>query len=308
MISVIVPVYNSEKYLGKCINSILGQTFQDFELLLIDDGSTDGSGEICDRYAVQDSRIKVFHKQNGGVASAREMGKNMASGDYSIHVDSDDWIEKDMLEVMYDEVCERHLDMVIADFYNDMGEQSIYVKQGAESVEPKNILTNILQDKLFGGLWHKMIRHDLYKKYDIHFINGIDYCEDVLVLAQLLSHPLKIGFIPKAFYHYNFSNINSITRNYTVKTYQMRKAFICELHNMLPQSFAEIIKEYAVRIKKEAFVNGVLSDEDFKTFMPLSIKEILISKVLGRKAKVCFVMAQLGFYKLAVEFSRVVRA
>ena len=100
-ISIIVPVYNAEKYLHRCIDSILTQTFGDFELLLIDDGSTDKSGRICDDYVSKDHRIRIFHKQNGGVASARELGIIQAVGKYSIHVDADDWIESNMLEEMY---------------------------------------------------------------------------------------------------------------------------------------------------------------------------------------------------------------
>ena len=92
-ISVIVPVYNTAKYLHRCLDSILQQSFKDFEVLLVDDGSTDNSGEICDEYAAKDSRVRVFHKENGGVASAREIGIENAVGLYSIHVDSDDWTE-----------------------------------------------------------------------------------------------------------------------------------------------------------------------------------------------------------------------
>ena len=95
-ISVIVPVYNVEKYLHRCVDSILAQTFNDFELLLIDDGSKDKSGAICDEYAAKDSRVRVFHKENGGVSSARNLGLENAKGDWIIFIDSDDWIADDM--------------------------------------------------------------------------------------------------------------------------------------------------------------------------------------------------------------------
>ena len=97
-ISVIVPVYNAEKYLHRCIDSVLAQTYKDFELLLIDDGSKDSSGTICDEYAAQDARVKVFHKENGGVSSARNVGLDHARGEWIMHLDGDDWIEHDMLE------------------------------------------------------------------------------------------------------------------------------------------------------------------------------------------------------------------
>lgn len=100
-ISVIVPIYNIGQYLSRCIDSILVQTFTNFELLLIDDGSTDNSGRICDDYAKKDNRIRVFHKKNGGVALARQLGIENAIGEYSIHADGDDWVEANMLENMY---------------------------------------------------------------------------------------------------------------------------------------------------------------------------------------------------------------
>ena len=93
-VSIIVPVYKAEKYLNRCVDSILAQTFTDFELLLIDDGSPDRSGEICDEYAKKDSRIRVIHKENGGVSSARQRGLDESIGEYTIHADPDDWVEE----------------------------------------------------------------------------------------------------------------------------------------------------------------------------------------------------------------------
>lgn len=106
-ISVIVPVYNAEKYLHRCVDSILAQTFTDFEVLLINDGSKDKSGTICDDYAKLDSRVRVFHKENGGVSSARNIGVENMVGDYSIHVDSDDEILPTMYEKLYNKVIEK---------------------------------------------------------------------------------------------------------------------------------------------------------------------------------------------------------
>lgn len=102
-ISVIVPVYNVEKYLSRCIESILSQTFTDFELLLIDDGSTDRSGEICDEYAKKDTRIRVFHTKNRGVSAARNLGLDNAKGEWISFVDSDDWVENDYLKSLFND-------------------------------------------------------------------------------------------------------------------------------------------------------------------------------------------------------------
>ena len=116
-ISIIVPVYNAEKYLHRCIDSILNQTFIDFEVLLINDGSTDSSGVICDEYAKKDSRIKVFHKRNGGVSSARNIGVVNMTGEYCIHCDSDDYMEYNLLEEVYSCARRHSADMVIFERY-----------------------------------------------------------------------------------------------------------------------------------------------------------------------------------------------
>ena len=118
IISVVVPVYNIEKYLDRCITSILNQTFRDFELLLVDDGCTDNSGAICDRYASNDDRVRVFHKPNGGVSSARNRGIEEAQGQFICFVDSDDWVETTYLQIFMDYSPEKY-GVVLQSFYYD---------------------------------------------------------------------------------------------------------------------------------------------------------------------------------------------
>ena len=121
IISIIVPVYNTEEYLDKCILSIMAQTYADFELLLIDDGSTDSSGSICDKYAAQDSRVRVFHKENGGVSRARNLGIDNSKGDYLLFLDSDDWLASDTFEILHRTLEREDADCVIFGFYQTSG-------------------------------------------------------------------------------------------------------------------------------------------------------------------------------------------
>ena len=121
MISIIVPIYNVSAYLSACIESIQCQSFQDIEIFLVDDGSTDGCFEICEEYKQQDSRIRVIHKANGGLVSARKAGIRAASGDYIAFVDGDDWIEPDMYERMYKVITEQDVDIVMCSRYEDVG-------------------------------------------------------------------------------------------------------------------------------------------------------------------------------------------
>ena len=118
-ISVIVPIYNAEKTLRKCVDSLLAQTFQDYEILLIDDGSPDQCGAICDEYAKLDSRVRVIHQENQGVSAARQCGMDNAQGEYTIHADPDDWVEPEMLEELYKKAKEDDAYMVICDFYEN---------------------------------------------------------------------------------------------------------------------------------------------------------------------------------------------
>ena len=182
LISVIVPIYNAENYLHRCLDSILAQTLTDFELILVNDGSTDCSGKICDEYALKDNRIKVIHKSNGGVASARQMGVDNALGNYTIHADPDDWVEPTMLEELYKKAIEKDADMVICDFYVQTCNTCITRTQRISEESSDATLLALLSHKLHGSLWNKQIRLECYKKFNIRFLEGLNFCEDYLVL------------------------------------------------------------------------------------------------------------------------------
>ena len=129
LFSIIIPVYNVEKYLNKCVDSVLNQTFTDFEVILVDDGSPDNCPAICDSYAEKDKRVRVIHKQNGGLICARKSGLEAARGDYIGFVDSDDWIEENMYELFADMIKKYSPDMVLSDFYFDSGKEIINSEQ-----------------------------------------------------------------------------------------------------------------------------------------------------------------------------------
>ncbi len=249
LISVIVPVYNAEAYLHRCVDSLLAQTFRDFEILLIDDGSPDKSGEICDQYARQDDRIRVFHKENGGVSSARQLGIEQAKGEYSIHCDPDDWVEPNMLEELYHKAITTKADMVICDFFVDSTQNTTICKQPIKSNCSNDVLIQLLENELHGSTWNKLIKHSLYSQYNINFPKGIDYCEDFCVITQLLLKNLHIEYLPKAFYHYNqFDNAESITRKMNLQFIRRVMAFIQLLEQLIMQ--IPNSKEYIIMQKE----------------------------------------------------------
>ncbi len=306
-ISVIVPIYNIGQYLSRCIDSILVQTFTNFELLLIDDGSTDNSGRICDDYAKKDNRIRVFHKKNGGVALARQLGIENAIGEYSIHADGDDWVEANMLENMYKKIVESNADVLIADFYFDKNNKSSYIRQNGHEGSSQEILKKIFRGKIFGSLWHKMIRHSLYKKFNVHFIPHIDYCEDVLVLCQILQHDVKVEFLHKAYYHYDHHNAMSITCNYNQNTYKIRQQYVEELINILPQDFDDIKNFVMYQIKREGFINGYLDKVQFYTYKPESFNLSNIFSEHNIRVNICMLLAYIGLFSLAKRFIHILR-
>lgn len=287
-ISVIIPIYNSQDSLRKVIESFINQTFKDFELLLIDDGSTDNSSNICDEFANIDNRIRVFHQKNQGVAMARQTGINNARGEYSIHADSDDWVENHMLEKMYATAKNKNADIVIANYFtNSEKNKEVLHKQNLESDKCIEILYQIVTGKLFGALWNKLIRHSLYKKFNVQFYMGLNYYEDVLVLIQLLQHNnIRIIHLDEAYYHYCINNA-SISHNISIKTYKSLCLYQEKMNQILPSDsrFSKVKEEFAFAPFEAAFINQLFPKselhKEFKKLRPLIFKYKKGKRLLG---------------------------
>lgn len=214
-ISVIVPVYKVEKYIGQCIESILSQTFKDFELILVDDGSPDNSGAICDEYAQKDARIRVFHKENGGVSSARNTGIENASGQWIYFVDSDDWVETITLRLLYEQTEKVCTDLVIHGLSNDY----IYKNQIAkdkytliDNPDYKQIIEETDKWGLLKGPVCKLFKSAIIKNGKIKFDTSLSYGEDTKFSFEYLALCNSVSFIPMHLYHYCFRGEESLTR------------------------------------------------------------------------------------------------
>lgn len=207
-VSVIVPVYNVEKLLQRCIDSILAQTFTDFELLLIDDGSKDKSGEICDEYAAKDSRIRVFHKQNGGVSTARNIGIDKAQGEWIYFVDSDDIVLPSALGT-FCSLIYSDSELVMAGFYtsdenNTVREQRKMVRQCELSVIQALKEMYAPTDFCYQGyLWCKLFKRKVILQNNLRFEETISFNEDRLFIVEYLCHCLApISYTTNAVYNY----------------------------------------------------------------------------------------------------------
>ena len=200
-ISVIIPVYNSAPYLKKGLDSVMNQTYRNLEIILVDDGSTDGSGAICDRYAERDVRAKVIHQENAGVAAARNAGLDAAAGDYIGWVDSDDWIEPQMFERMLDSAEAYRADIVIC------GRQEIYPErcflsgwQQLDVLNKEQAIALLGEDDLVKSyLWDKLWRRELFE--DIR-IPELRVFEDMAVMYQLFMRAEQVVCLPEVLYHY----------------------------------------------------------------------------------------------------------
>lgn len=295
-ISVIVPVYNAEAYIHRCINSLLAQTFDDFEVILVDDGSLDGSGAICDDYARKNSRVRVFHKENGGVASARQLGVDKARGEYTIHTDPDDWVEPTMLEELYYRAKTETADMVICDFFVEEKEGSIYRVQQPTNNSADVVLEELLLYRLHGSLCNKLIRRECYTLYNIAFVKGLNYCEDYLVCVKLLQKGIKVAYLNKAFYHYDqIVNSGSITRNFSTALFELRKMFISRLQEVVPDR-KELIVLNKLDLKYALFEANM--PKVFKTLYPEVDKDVwkLNKSMINR---ILLYVATNGLFKFA---------
>ena len=200
-LSIIVPVYKVEQYIHKCVDSILNQTFTDFELILVDDGSPDNCGKICDEYSQNDKRVRVIHKENGGLSDARNAGIDVASGQVIGFVDSDDWIERCMYEEMLSYMKENNLDIVCAD--------TNQVKYGKAKFKPRysknkiwvkdEAICEILNGTLDNAAWNKIYKRSVIG--NVRYPKGRIY-EDVATTYKFISNSEKVGYISKPYYNY----------------------------------------------------------------------------------------------------------
>lgn len=211
LISVIVPVYKTEKYLDRCIESIVDQTYKNLEIILVDDGSPDNCPAICDAWAKEDSRIRVIHQRNGGFSAARSVGLDAATGTYIQFVDSDDWIEPNMVEALVICAQQTHADIVRCGYYEEDGLQHLAFCSTAQTHCPdqNTLIVDLMNDGLMSGaLWNKLYRHSALG--ETRFRNG--YSEDILFNYLLLAKEPKVVYVSEAYYHYRVNN-GSVTNS-----------------------------------------------------------------------------------------------
>ena len=224
-ISVIIPVYNAESTLRRCVDSVLSQTFTDFECLLINDGSKDKSGEICDEYAAKDSRVRVFHKENGGVSSARNIGLDNMRGEWVSFVDSDDYIDSNYLKFMHDEAIRSDCSVVVCDFIEVKKASIRYCDafdwSGNHPIDINTSSNSTLLNQAIcystGVVWNTLISCALIKKHNLRFDITLKYGEDTLFILEVFANSPKLFHLKNALYTYDRRNETSAMNNITIE-------------------------------------------------------------------------------------------
>ncbi|MCL2719253.1 MAG: glycosyltransferase [Lachnospiraceae bacterium] len=210
-ISIIIPAYNVSGYLRKCLDSVLNQTYNNLEIILVNDGSTDNSGEICDEYAQKDSRFHVIHQANRGLSAALNVGLNFFTGDYLGFVDSDDWIEPEMFELLLHTVKTQNVPIAITNYYKDFDNKSLAMSNRIEipphKINIQSMLLNPLKRDDYMGfcgyVWNKLYTADIIRSSEITFDEDIKYGMDTLFYTELVLKSNATGaYINKPLYHY----------------------------------------------------------------------------------------------------------
>ncbi|MDO4331701.1 MAG: glycosyltransferase family 2 protein [Eubacteriales bacterium] len=236
LVSIIVPVYNAEKYLNRCVDSILSQDYPHFELLLMNDGSTDSSGGICDAYAQKDARVRVVHKENTGVSDTRNRALDLARGEYIQFLDSDDWIVPEATRLLVRSMERYQCDMVIADFYRVSGER--LAQKG--DIEEDKVMTRqefaacMIEnpaDFYYGVLWNKLFRREIIEAHNIRMDVSLSWCEDFLFNLEYIRHANSFYALQVPVYYYLKRKGSLATQGVSISNTVRMKTNIFEYYN-----------------------------------------------------------------------------
>lgn len=300
LISIIIPIYNVEKYLDKCIKSIEKQTYQNIEIILVDDGSPDNCGEMCDKYAQADKRIKVIHKKNGGLSDARNEGVKISTGKYITFIDSDDYVEEQYIELLYKAIIQNNTEISQCGI-NEVNEEEKLINEIGEKEDKVKSTLKMLEELYYGKwentvVWNKMYKRSLFN--DIKFpINKIH--EDEFTTYKILYKIKKVSIIKERLYNYR-KNSESITgkkfnsrrldfliaieerleffqKNKEVKLYNL--TLKCYLENI--RYFYMCVKKY---MKNEKETNEIL--KKLKNKYRITYKKIIKIKMFKRIYKI----------------------
>lgn len=301
LITVIVPVYNVAPYLSRCMESLLGQTYRELEIILVDDGSTDESGKLCDGYAERDGRVQVIHKKNGGLASARNAGMEKATGEYITFADSDDWLDTSAYSLLSEKAEQSGADMIRFGFKRISNGKTLasYVFDQPEGVYEGEELHKMQLDAIsFEGVLDyrryrflsacmAMFRRSLIEKSGLRFESEREILnEDYLFVMQAIQHAASIYILPKTLYHYDIRS-GSLTTAKRPRLLERKQKLCARYREVLPDGDAEIdsrIRNFYIDGIYASLINEV-NDPQPKAEAVKKMKKILADEELARCLK-----------------------
>lgn len=258
-VSIIVPVYNSEKTLSRCIESILNQSYSEFELLLIDDGSSDKSYTICQEYSICDERVRLYHQENRGASSARNLGLEHVTGEYIMFVDADDHIEIDMLSVLLNYAVKEQAEFIMCGMVLDIYNKNGVLKTSITHTNPHRVITgnanipegivDLVESEKISGPCCKLIKASIINEHKLRMPTHIALQEDLYFNLNVLSLVNKICIISEVLYHYNRGFGETVTTRYYASRYEMTN----EVHDLLLDYYISRCRDFNV-IKKINYI------------------------------------------------------
>lgn len=282
-VSVVVPIYNVEDYLNKCVNTIVNQTYKNLEIILVDDGAKDNSGALCDKWAEKDDRIKVVHKENGGLSSARNAGMDVATGDYIMFEDSDDWLEVELIEKCVERITKDSSDLVIFGYkkVDEQGENLGEFTFGNNTINKEDLTDQLFQrivEMSFGYAWNKLYDFNVIKKSGLKNDSSIIDREDLVFNMQMLSHWNKISYLEFAGYNY-LQRATSLLHNSNLARLKNIRPFCEKMHSIKfgnSESEKKVYNMNVLHYLSDCIIKNVLwNDELSKTEKINWIKDII---------------------------------
>ncbi|MGI2049104.1 glycosyltransferase family 2 protein [Shewanella oncorhynchi] len=302
-VSVIVPVYNTEKYVERAIVCLMEQTLQDAEFIIIDDGSKDNSlniiKQVIARYSERAGQVTLISRENRGVAATRAQGMELASGDYVIHLDSDDWAELNWLEAMHSKAIEENADVVVCDYHTFYATKATYIKQPV-GIDGVDCVKKLFTGDISNSNWNKLVLRTIFIENGIYFHSGYNLGEDLFVTTRVFLNSKKIVAVNCALYHYNQCNISSLTFTVSFKSLDD----YCEIVEMINSELIskslekELSKEFTyLKLDLKALLAYHSKGSLFRIKHALNVypdSNALILKSKFRRLKIYYVLDVLG--------------
>lgn len=299
LISIIIPVYNVKDFVGKCLDSIARQKYENLDIVIVDDGSTDGSGKICDEFAALDKRMRVFHKKNGGLSDARNFGIRKAKGEIIAFIDGDDFVSEDFVGAVYEEMTKSDADIVVC------GYNLVKPKKEVMSGEEATVKLLTQQENMDIVAWNKLYKKSLFVDNDIWFPKGKKH-EDTLTTYKVLSKAGRVAYLDEALYCYVERGDSIMKTGRIEERLEMRELAAKEaIQYCKNDDDLESAAEVSLLLAKYAFLDRAIGGkigkkygEDAARWIKLNMTKYKNNKYMTKKLKIYNCLLNIGLYKV----------